>query len=446
MFKYIAVSTIFGGLLLACVAPELDGDPYASRRPTTNADTKAGSSTCTQAVQGEDPKKFPVCTGTKGAKGRCVPTSKMGQFSDKFETAACQAGSACVPDTLVEKGTSIQLKKCKPVLGKSEDDGRCFSSLAKDITANYDLLKNATGTQCSGDEVCAPCLNPLANNAPTGICFEAPKAGECDGKAGGGGGGGGGGAPVACPYMGPPLVDVSTFPSEDCGSGMRCVAAALLPSADLAASLKKCSKGVCAPEKAVAAAGNYVPKTCVSVAGGEGRCTNENIPMVSSQKAMLPKDTCDANELCAPCYNPGDGKATGACATAKCDAPKLPAVTFKACCNGNGAPRGKCVPKTSVPSNLQKNLGDDKGTCAPNVDVCVPSEFVTTPGYRGSPCAGSSFLTGGYTGVCLSDCLEFGFFQSLGISRGDCAGANKCVPCTNPLDGSATGAPGCPGT
>jgi len=456
MFKYVLTTMMVGGLLVACTAVDLEGSPLSGDDvEASKANTQSGSGgACLKDLADVDTSKLTSCNGTKGgAKGKCLPSAKLGQFGDKFEQATCKGGESCVPDKLVsgveaalKKGQKLEFKKCKPILGKSEDDGRCFSALAKDVAQNYDLLKNATGSQCDGDEVCAPCLNPLQNNAPTGVCLDTSDLAKCDSKSGGTTGGG---APApACPYVGPPLVDVSTFPVEDCGAGMRCVDKTLLPSADLAANLKACSKGVCAPEKAIAAAGNYVPKTCVSLSNAEGRCTNENVPAVAAQKSMLPRAGCDANEVCAPCYNPADGKSTGACATAKCDAPKQPAVTFKACCldKSGAAGRGKCVPKSSVPSDLQKNLGDDGGTCSKGVDVCVPSEFVTQPGYKGTACSGNTFLTGSYTGVCLSDCLEFGFFQSLGISKGNCASGNKCVPCKNPLDGSPTGAPGCPGT
>ena len=49
-------------------------------------------------------------------------------------------------------------------------------------------------------------------------------------------------------------------------------------ASDLAKQLKTCSTGVCAPRKSIAALGNYVPKTCVSIASSEGRCSNIGIP------------------------------------------------------------------------------------------------------------------------------------------------------------------------
>jgi hypothetical protein len=443
--RTIAASFISAAVAFACAPADMEGSPLEGDQVQDQNPTGPASPTsCTAAIKGEDPNLFPKCSGPKGGNGRCVPKAAIGIFADQFVDGGCAAGNVCVAENLVKTGTSVELKKCKPVLGQSTEDGRCFSTLAKDVVANYDLLKNATGDQCADAEVCVPCKNPLKGNVETGVCFKAQAAGSCTNTpAPAGDGGTGAPSNVACPYNGPPLVNVSTFPVEACGAGMRCVPSNLLPSPDLVKNLKACSNGgVCAPEKSIAAAGNYVPKTCTSVAGAEGRCTNENIPAIQAQKSMLPKDSCDVNEVCAPCYNPLDSTATGACSTAKCDAPKLPPKTFTACCNA----RAKCVPKTTVPEQMQKNLGDGDGTCQKDVEVCVPNEFVSNPAYKGTPCTGSGFIGGQYDGVCLSDCLEFSFFQSLGISRGNCASQMKCVPCQNPLTGQATGAPGCPGT
>jgi hypothetical protein len=362
-----------------------------------------------------------------------------------------------VPDALVTTGTNVTLKKCKPVLGKTVEEGRCFSTLAKDVVTNYTMLKNATGEQCAAHEVCVPCLNVLKGNAPTGVCFEPTSAADCkDNAASSSSGGpapgtsssGGTTAPIACPYVGPPLIDVNTFPVAACGAGMRCVPSDLLPSADLQKTLKACDKGFCAPEKAVAAVGNYVPKTCSSIAGAEGRCTNENVPGVAAQKSQLPKDTCDDGELCAPCFSPLDGQDSGACRTAKCDAPAKPATVFKACCQRGNVSKGKCVPTQLVPANQQSNLGTDNGKCVAGKELCVASEAIAAgANYKGAACKGKSAIGAifgkDYNGVCLSDCLDFTLMESLGVAKGNCKADELCVPCKNPITQQATGAPGC---
>jgi hypothetical protein len=211
------------------------------------------------------------------------------------------------------------------------------------------------------------------------------------------------------------------------------------------AMLATCSGGYCAPDKSIAAGGQYLPKTCSAIAGAEGRCLNASLPPIAAQAAMLQKDVCDAGELCAPCFSPLDGKSTGACSSVSCDAPKQAAKTFTGCCTEQGTTRAKCVPTSLVPQAEQANLDDDNGTCQKGAELCVPNEMLQ-PGFKGPACNGSTLLGGDYTGVCLSDCLHFGFLQSLGISQGSCQDHFECAPCTNPLTGQPTGAPGCPGT
>ena len=73
----------------------------------------------------------------------------------------------------------------------------------------------------------------------------------------------------------------------------------------------------------------------------------------------------------------------------------------------------------------------------------MPSENLD-PKFVPKACTGSGLIGGSYTGVCLSKCLDFGFIASLGISQGSCDDLHDCAPCTNPLTGQPTGAPGCP--
>ena len=72
--------------------------------------------------------------------------------------------------------------------------------------------------------------------------------------------------------------------------------------------------------------------------------------------------------------------------------------------------------------------------------LCVPNELVDmqTPPH----CAAESWLIGSYGGVCLSDCLDFGDFDFV-LDRGSCSSGYTCAPCTDPLSGQPTGAPGC---
>jgi hypothetical protein len=328
MSKLVFLAAL-GVALVACTADpygDLPANPAAATAATSPKSCSAGD----QALQGADPSILKQCSGARGTPGRCVPTSALGPFADMIDQASCASGQACVPDDLVKNGSSVDLKKCTAVL---DTEGRCFWPVAKDILANYDLLEGATKDQCPTGLVCAPCVNPL-NKEDTGLC-----------SLGGGGGGGTCGAPAAaaapkgtagastgtCPQV-DPILDVSSFAPEDCGADMLCVDASLVP-ADVGKMLKDCSKGKCAPKKSVERGGNYVPKTCRSTGDAEGRCMNVSIPEIAAEAALLPPgDGCDADERCAPCFDPRTGDDTGACHSASCDAPKEPKKTFAPCC------------------------------------------------------------------------------------------------------------------
>jgi hypothetical protein len=331
----------------------------------------------------------------------------IGALGDKFEAASCPGGQVCVPDEVVKEGSNLKLDKCTGVLNS---EGRCFWPLVKDIIANYDLLAGAS-KDCKDGMVCAPCTNPLTHQE-TGICNIGGAGGSCSG----GGDGGAGGAPGAtgtCPQV-DPIIDVSSFPAEDCGSNMLCVDASLLPPAE-ASLLKSCSKGKCAPKKAVERGGNYVPKTCSSLGGSEGRCMNVGIPQIGQQSAQLPGDGCDPDERCAPCFDPRTGQDTGACHSASCDAPKQPKKVFAQCCGS----AGRCVPESVVPGSGSKLLTAD--SCTGDTPLCAPGELVGV-----TPPKSCTAALGLITGICVSGCtLVIG-----DLVQGDCPDGDMCTPCS----------------
>lgn len=418
-------------LFVACTAPDFEGTGLGGKAGS-NASPRSGDLECTgpSSLAPEDPASYPKCACAKGGAARCVPKEKVpGTVASQLD--ACDGAGVCVPDDLVKSGGAAP-----PTCQSSFGEGRCMSLCVPEVAKNGSLLTRGDGDVCGEDERCVPCLNPLKGNTPTGVCeIGKPQPAEC---TSGGGPSSGPPAPqnVACPYEGPPLVDVKTFPS--CGDGARCVPENLVPASS-AAQLAKCAGGLCAPEKSIAAGGQYRPKTCKSLAGAEGRCLNTAIVAVASQKASLPQDACDANERCTPCFSPIDGKDTGACSSVSCDAPKLPKVTFKGCCEDDGVFRGKCVPKAMVPASAQDKL-DDEG-CVEGAELCSPSENLD-PTYKPPTCTASSFLIGDYSGVCVSDCVDFSFLEALATVRGSCQKGFTCAPCVR--NGQPTGAPGCP--
>jgi hypothetical protein len=243
---------------------------------------------------------------------------------------------------------------------------------------------------------------------------------------------------ATCPYTGPPVVDPTTLPACEAG-GSHCEAASEVPSA-LAAQLATCPTGVCVPDIILSSGGEFIPQTCTSLDGAEGRCMNLAFNEVTQEESLLPQDVCQTYERCVPCYSPIDGSSTGAC-NESCDpGPSKPAVLFQSCCTPSGAsaPAGSCVPASVIPASEQADLDEDG--CSPQGSLCVPTEMIE-PGFAPQPCSGSTIL-GGYTGVCLSTCLDFGSAASE-LDQGNCDNVHVCVPCTNPESGDPTGAPGC---
>ena len=393
-----------------------------------------GGSNCTN-VQATpmDPSTLPDCSPACGG-AHCVPSANV-PANVAAQLATC-TGGYCVPDAQIKAPTTPP-PSCKSLSGAA---GVCLSVCVPQVAQYKDLLPQDV---CATDERCAPCVNPL-NNMPSGACDIGKAQTTCDN----GGGSADGGAsttstppaPPMCPYSGPPLLDVSTLPSCSDLGGAHCVATSLVPAA-MASQLATCPTGLCAPDVFIQAAGNYIPKSCTSLDGAEGRCLHVAIPQVAKQAAMLTQDVCESYEKCVPCYSPIDGMPTGSCKLSCDPGPTKAAVLFANCCQQNNTTEGRCVPSEVIPSAEQKNLQQKE--CAQATDLCVPSEMLA-PDFKPVACTASTLLTGSYTGVCLSDCLQFSFIQNLGISRGSCDNLHKCAPCTDPLSGKPTGAPGCP--
>lgn len=239
--------------------------------------------------------------------------------------------------------------------------------------------------------------------------------------------------PPKCPYEGEP-VDTNEF--EKCLDGGVCIPESLVP-ADEQERLTRanCDQAFCVPAKIVAKKGIYLPPSCSSIAGGEGRCMSIVFPDIDEQKGELPQDTCEANERCVPCHDPIEGKPTGACSSVACDSPKKPAVVFGNCCSS----KGRCVPSSMVPSDKQSNLAVD--SCVKDKELCVPSEQLKEDWVP--PRCQASALTGPYDGVCISECIPRDFLGQIGTAKGNCADGFFCAPCKKPFTGEPTGAPGC---
>jgi hypothetical protein len=360
-----------------------------------------------------DPTKLPACGDVAGA--HCLDASLV-PAAMAAKLAKCATG-LCVPDDFIASGGNFIPPTCTSIGGI---EGRCLHKALPDVASQASILGQGT---CKPSELCAPCWHP-ASGADTGACKLSCDPGPKQG-------------PPACPHAGPDVFTPSKFPQ--CATAAHCMPTNLLDAASLA-ELAACSGGRCVPDVFIKSAGRYIPKTCSSVGGGEGRCLHTAIPKIGAQASKLPISTCAPYERCAPCYDPIDGKDTGAC-TRSCDpGPTKPKYTFPFCCALAGSYRGRCVPHTSIPDAQETNLSKD--VCTAPADLCVPSENLADA-FQPKPCTAFALAYfGNYQGVCLSSCLKFTGFSDIIIKQGSCDAVHQCVPCYKPF-GAPTGAPGC---
>ena len=437
--RFVAAFSASFVVVLACAVPSADGTPIAGHyTPAAGTQVSVSSSCAAPAAPKPALESAPACCA--GA-GHCAKTATLGA-NDRalYGKDACTLDTQCVPNSEWTTGTGHG-KTCTSVGGVP---GRCASKCVPDVAKNASALPDDTCV--AGAEKCVPCINPLTNS-PSGACadvggpagLEAPAGASSDSCNGDNNKAGPVApvvvAPIACPYLGKALLDPNAFAM--CAAGAHCLAAALVTDAKQAAELGSCttkdgSPGLCAPDVAIRTGGNFVPKTCASVGGVEGRCLNSALPKIAAQASMLSRGACEAEELCAPCFSPLDGTSTGAC-TQSCDpGPKGPAVEFGQCCGG----AGRCVPSSLVPASKREKLAACHGAAGGN--LCAPNETLA-PDYAPTSCEGFALLLGGrYSGACVSECVPTKFFQNLVLKQGTCNAGAQCVPCEQ--RGVSTGA------
>jgi hypothetical protein len=424
----------FGLGVFACASPLSVAPGKDKGEDETSSAGCEGTSSDDESSAGADPSSLPTCKGTKGTSGRCISTAESEDLT-AFEKGSCKgSGEVCAPEAIIRAGGVPELTKCKAV---TNVEGRCFWPLAKDVVASYDLLKGATGDQCDAGMVCVPCKDPVSGEE-TGVCKVTAASGKkpCSTKTPGGSESGTmpkAGA-LSCPYTGTPI-DTSAFPQDSCAAGLLCVSKDLVP-ADQVSQLPTCSKGLCAPKKSLAAAGMFVPKSCRSVGSREGRCLAAGLPAIAKQ-TTLPRAECDADEKCAPCFDPFTGEPTGACTSVPCDKPAEPAKTFARCCGG----KGSCVPSSLVPAGDRDNFDDEASGCVRRQELCLPTELATGDLKAARPCSfGGADILGieiaePFKGACVANCFDT-FPEP---PQANCAGGTVCVPC----DELPAGTPAC---
>lgn len=121
--------------------------------------------TCSGAFAKVDVDELDACADEKGTKGHCYDEKKV---PFPFVKASCAAGKVCVADKVL-RSAGKPLKACK-AFGQT-DPGACASRLIGGKMGGIQANADALGRHgCAEDEACAPCVDPTAGGADSGLC------------------------------------------------------------------------------------------------------------------------------------------------------------------------------------------------------------------------------------------------------------------------------------
>lgn len=374
--------------------------------PITGDDTKA----C--ALGGDSPrepaKRFEACCG---GTSRCVPLNVLedtvaAEDIARLGTDSC-AGvlDVCVPTGWLERG-EVQAARCSAVGGA---EGRCLSTCLPQVQEQAQRLNRS---DCQMNELCVPCYDPLSGE-PTHACDLGKDPGPSE----------------------PPL----RF-DQCCNATAHCVPSDVLrgmvapeDEAQLGADTCTLREARCVPD-AWLSSGAPSARVCRSVMDNEGRCLSRCLPEVAAQADRLPVDSCAAEEVCAPCFDPLSGEPTAACAIGSDPGPVAAARVFEPCCKDSA----RCVPRT-----LLKDAGFERDldrlaadSCSDASQVCVATDWLGSGPVKPSTCR----AVGGGEGRCLSSCLPEVARQAQNLRQGSCEPQALCVPCFDPITGASTNA------
>lgn len=407
-FRLALFALAFGAVgVSACAETDIYGVPLVNEAAINEMakDLNFAPSECGMDIPVLTPEFLNALPACCGGAGRCIPPSPLVDEASKKNLKTCDDGGTCVPTGILRTG-SEPLKTCK---SREEKPGVCVSTCIKSVERFKLILPQDT---CEAEERCVPCEN---NGNSTGLCDlgkkkdnAPPKPASCTAEKKPG--------PDICPHKGKPAIDPSKLKS--CGDGAHCLPTGLIQAA-FRDQLDKCpgTDGLCAPDTLIAAAGNFVPKTCASLSNAEGRCLSTALPTVRAQQDVLPQEGCEKNERCAPCYDPVSGKALPSC-TISCDpGPTKPKVLFKGC----GENRGRCVPKSVVGGGtselvLEQGECEDGELCAPLAAVKQDETPKTCKYPRGTP------------GVCYQAVFSL-LSELVVLSKRECDDGFLCAPC-----------------
>jgi hypothetical protein len=147
----------------------------------------------------------------------------------------------------------------------------------------------------------------------------------------------------------------------------------------------------------------------------EGRCLPTCFVAGSPIANRLSQAGCSKGQVCSPCYNPLDGRATGICERSG-DAPlDPPVVPLAQCADG----LGYCVPSYAVGSSAAQLM---QLTCAAG-ELCAPKNKVADPNSCFARCDAAALGPG----ACVPAFLA-GLVAPL-LSPDGCATGELCAPC-----------------
>lgn len=229
--------------------------------------------------------------------------------------------------------------------------------------------------------------------------------------------------------------NAGTFEKGDCEAGSECVPPEVVEAKDVPKDLKSCK-----------------------VLGGEGRCFWALAKDILANYDTLQRATgsqCDDGMVCAPCVSPLDGKATGICPgmenvacgeTSDADATDVPEGTppSEVACPYKGTPVDTskmpvdscpsgmvCLSEDLVPENLRRQLPTcSKGLCAPKKSVAAMGNYLPPT------CESVNKAEGRCLNVGLTEVAK----QKSSLPTATCDADERCVPCFDPITGTATGA------
>ena len=344
-----------------------------------------------------------------GSIGTCVPGGLIPkEIRSQLGRDVCEPQLLCVPRDFAENAAFVPAT-CHA--GAAE--GRCLPTCIPQIQ------EQATQFQrdgCGQDELCVYCYDPRTGK-DTGSCHLGADPG--------------------------PREPAYTF-GKCCGGDGLCVPVNVIESATPTSDITQLHQRDCAEPKTVCVAASWLDagelklSSCRSLAGVEGRCVPECIIDTNLQSGLM-RDSCQQNEVCAPCYDPRTGADTSVCRQGS-DQPKEPPHTFPGCCSNGGStePLGSCVPREIAQSAAQDADLDQlsRDSCTNRNELCVPSEWLSDTEYVPPECRAA----GNMEGRCLPTCLPSVATEQSRLIRSTCKAGSICVPCYHPINGDDTGA------